>query len=70
MQVEASSSLRLESSIPTPAELLIIPNPEIQAIINDESPVCEVDGLGTATVLGGEATISTALSSTEEPYRV
>ena len=70
MQVEASSSLRLESSIPTPAELLIIPNPEIQAIINDESLVREVDGLGTATVLGGEATISSALSSTEEPSRV
>ena len=70
MQVEASSSLRLESNIPTPAELVIIPNPEIQAIINDKSPIREVDGPETATVLGGEATISTTLSSTEEPSRI
>ena len=70
MQVEVSSSLRLESNIPTPAKLVIIPNPEIQAIINDESPIREVDEPKTATVLGGEATISTTLSSIEEPSRI
>ena len=58
LQVEASSSLGVESNIPIPEELVIIPNPEIQAIINDESPTHEVEGGGT---------ISAVLSSTKEP---
>lgn len=69
MQVKASSSLRLESNIPTPAELVIVSNHEIQAIINDESPIWEVDGAGSAMALGGDATTSAALSSIEEPPR-
>ena len=68
MQVKASSSLKVESNIPILEELVIIPNPEIQAIINDESPVCEVEGAGPVASLEG-GTISAALSSTEEPPR-
>ena len=36
MQVETSFSLRKKSNIPITQELVIIPNPEIQAIINNE----------------------------------
>lgn len=60
LQVESSSSLRVENNIPIPEELVIIPNPKIQGIINDESPIREVD----------RATTSTALSSIEEPPHV
>ena len=60
LQVESSSSLKVENNIPIPEELVIIPNPKIQGIINDESPIREVD----------RATTSAALSSTEEPPHV
>lgn len=39
LQVEATSSLRNDDGIPYPSELIILPNPKIQAIINDESPI-------------------------------
>ena len=68
--MEAASSLRQEHNVPIPAELVIIPNPEIQAIINDESPVQGFEGAGPTTALGGEETTSAALSSTEEPSYV
>ena len=67
LQVEASSPLRLESNIPIPQELVIIPNPEIQAIINDESLVRKVGGTGPVAVSKGEVTNSIAVSTTEEP---
>lgn len=69
LQVKATSSLRLENNIPIPEKLVIIPNPEIQAIINDKSPVWEVDRVGPATTVGWEETIYVALSSAEEPPR-
>ena len=70
MQVKASSSLRVESNIPIPQEHVIIPNPEIQAIINDESPIREVVGTSPVVVSGGEVTNFTAVSTTKEPSRV
>ena len=69
LQIEVSSSPRVESNIPIPEELVIIPNPEIQAIINDESPAREVEGAGPAASLGG-GTISAVLSSTKESSSV
>lgn len=51
--------------MPILEELIIIPNPEIQAIINDESPFREVEGVGSTAAFGGEVTISTTVSSTE-----
>ena len=69
LQIEVSSSPRVESNIPIPEELVIIPNPEIQAIINDESLAREVEGAGPAASLGG-GTISAVLSSTKESSRV
>ena len=66
MQVESSSSLRQESNITIPEELIIIPNPEIQAIINDESPVRVVKGAGPITGSGGVVTNSAAAPTTEE----
>ncbi|KAK9989043.1 hypothetical protein SO802_029282 [Lithocarpus litseifolius] len=69
LQVKASSSLTVESNILIPEELVIIPNPKIQAIINDESPARDVKGAGPTASLGG-GTISIALSSTKEPSRV
>ena len=68
--MEAASSLRQEHNVPIPAELVIIPNPEIQAIINDESLVWGVEGAGPTKALGGEETTSAALSSTKEPSYV
>ena len=62
----ASFSLSVESNILIPEELVIITNPKIQAIINDESPALKVEGAGPAASLEG-GTISAALSSTEEP---
>lgn len=70
LQVEASSSLKVENNIPILEELFIIPNPEIQAIINDESPVCVVDGFGPAASLEGGATTFVTLSLTEETPHV
>lgn len=70
MQVESSSSLRQESNIPIPQELVIIPNPEIQTIINDESPICEVGGTSLVAGLRGEVTSSAAVSTIEEPPHV
>ncbi|KAL0008195.1 hypothetical protein SO802_009697 [Lithocarpus litseifolius] len=61
LEVEASSSFRIETNIPLPEE----PNPEIQAIINDKSAAHEVEGARSAASLGG-GTISASLSSTEE----
>ncbi|KAL0017462.1 hypothetical protein SO802_004531 [Lithocarpus litseifolius] len=69
LEVEASSSLRVESNIPIPKELVIIPNPEIQAIVNDESLAYEVEGAGLAASLKG-GTIFAALSLIKEPPRV
>ena len=68
LEVEATSSLRQERNIPIPEELVIIPNLEIQAIINDESFAREVEGARPTTSPRG-GTISAALSSTEEPPR-
>lgn len=65
LQVKASSSLRLKSNIPIPKELIIVPNPEIQDIINNESRVWEVERASPTAVLRGEATNSAAVSSTE-----
>lgn len=70
LEVEAVSPLRQECNIPIPRELVIIPNPETQAIINDESLVREVEVVGPAMALGREAITSIALSSTEELARV
>nr|POF02064.1 hypothetical protein CFP56_18187 [Quercus suber] len=68
MQVEPSSSFRQESSIPIPEELIIIPNLEIQGIINDESPVREVEGPGPTVGSGGDVTTPAAAPTTEEPF--
>jgi len=70
LQVEASFSLSLESSMPIPVELIILPNPKIQAIMNDESPIREVEGARPTAALGGEMTSSAPVSSTEEPPHV
>ena len=69
MQVETSFSLRQESNIPIPQELVIISNLEIQAIINDKSPIHEVKGVGPITGSGGKVTSLAAVSTTEEPPR-
>ena len=66
MQVDSSSSFRQESSIPIPEELIIIPNPEIQAIINDESPVHVLEGACPITRSGGVVTNSAAAPTTKE----
>ena len=66
LQVEVSSSLSQESNIPILEELIIIPNPEIQAIINGESPICKVERDGPIAGSGGELTSSVAMSTTEE----
>ena len=66
MQVESSSSLRQESNITIPEELIIIPNPEIQAIINDESPVRVVKGAGPITGSGGVVTNSATAPTAKE----
>ena len=66
-QVESLSSLRQESNIAIPQELVIIPNPEIHAIINDESLACEVGGAGLVARSGGEVTSSATMSIIEEP---
>ncbi|KAL0001574.1 hypothetical protein SO802_015355 [Lithocarpus litseifolius] len=70
LEVEAASSLRQERNVPIPAELVIIPNLEIQAIINDKSHVQGVEEVGPTTTLEGKETTSAALSSTEKPPRV
>ena len=67
MQVEPSFTLRQESNIPIPQELVIIPNPKIQAIINNESPVHKVRGVGPIARSGGEVTSLAAVSITKEP---
>lgn len=55
--------------MPIPEELIIIPNPEIQAIINDESPFREVEEVGSIAAFGGEVTSSATVSSIEGlPY--
>lgn len=64
LQVEASSSFRVENNITIPEELVIIPNPEILAIINDESLVLNVEGARLAASFEG-GTISASLSSTD-----
>ena len=66
LQVEVSSSLSQESNIPILEELIIIPNPEIQAIINDESSIHKVERDGPIAGSGGELTSSVAMSTTEE----
>lgn len=64
MQVEATSTLRQADSIPIPLELIIVPNPEIQAIINDESSVREVRGLAVVMLVVGDlASSAVELSS-------
>jgi len=67
MQVEPSSSLRQESSIPILEELIIIPNPEIQAIINDVSPVREAEGTDPTAGSVGDVINLATVSTTEEP---
>ena len=62
--------MRQKRNVPIPAKLVIILNPEIQVIINDESPVRGVEGAAPTTALGGEETTFAALSSTKEPPRV
>nr|POF00838.1 hypothetical protein CFP56_73709 [Quercus suber] len=69
MQVEASFALRQADNIPIPEELIIIPNPKIQAIINDKSLVREVEGASPITMSGGEVTSFAVVSTTEEPIR-
>ena len=66
MQVEPSSSLRQESSIPILEELIIILNPKIQAIVNDESPVCEVEGANPTAGTGGDVTTSAVAPTTRD----
>nr|POE84955.1 hypothetical protein CFP56_75806 [Quercus suber] len=68
LEVEAASSLRQERNVPILTKLVIIPNPEIQAIINDKSPIKKVERAGPTTTCGGEATTYAALSSTKEPH--
>ena len=68
--MEAASPLRLKHNVPIPEELFIIPNLKIQVIINDESPVCEVERTGPIATSGGEITSSIAVSSTDEPPQV
>nr|POE91821.1 hypothetical protein CFP56_65366 [Quercus suber] len=65
LEMEVASSLRQEHNVPIPAELVIIPNVDIQAIINDESPAQGVEGAGPTVTLGGEEITFVALSSTE-----
>ena len=66
LQVEVSSSLRLESSMPIHVELIILFNPEIHAIINNESPVREVVMARPTAALGGRMTSFAPVSSTED----
>nr|POE66783.1 hypothetical protein CFP56_68838 [Quercus suber] len=66
LEVEAASSLRQERNVPILTKLVIIPNPEIQAIINDKSPIKKVERAGPTTTCGGEATTYAALSLTKE----
>ena len=56
--------------MPILVELVILPNLETEAIINDESPVREVEGAGPIAALGGEMTSSIPVSSTKEPPHV
>nr|POE69888.1 hypothetical protein CFP56_38096 [Quercus suber] len=70
LEVEAASPLRLECNVPIPEELVIIPNPEIQAIINDKSPIHEVERTGPIAISGGEITSSVVVSATDEPPQV
>ena len=60
LEVEVASPLRLEHNVPILGKLVIIPNLEIQAIINDESPVREVERIGPIATLGGDITSSVA----------
>lgn len=62
MQVEASFSLRLDDSIPIPTKLIIVPNLEIQNIINDESSVREARGPPVVNPVANDLA-----SSEEEP---
>ena len=70
LEVEVASPLRLKRNAPILEELVIIPNPEIQAIINDESPVREVERTSPITILRGKITSSTVMSSTDKPPQV
>ena len=70
LEVEVASPFRQECNVPIPRELVIMPNPEIQAIINDKSPVHKVERTGPITTSGGEITSSKAVSSTNEPPQV
>ena len=45
---------------------MIIPNPEIQAIVNDESPVRVVEGVGPIAGSREEVTKSVSVSSMDE----
>lgn len=64
MQVEATATLRQADSISIPPELIIVPNPKIQAIINDESSVREVGGSTVVMpVVGDLASFTVELSS-------
>lgn len=65
MQVEASFALRQADNIPIPSKLIIASNLEIQAIINDESPVLEVEGASPTVVSGGDMTSSAVVSTTK-----
>ena len=62
--------MRKKRNVNIPAKLVIILNPEIQVIINDESPIRGVKEAEPTTALGGEKTTFAALSSTKEPPRV
>lgn len=67
LEVEATSPLMLEHNVLIPKELVIIPNPKIQAIINDESLIREIERTGPIAISGGEITSSTVVSSTDKP---
>ena len=70
LEVEVASPFRPECNVPIPRELVIMPNPEIQAIINDKSPVHEVERIGPIATSRGEITSSKVVSSTNEPPQV
>ena len=70
LEVEGASPLWQKCNVPIPGELVIIPNPEIQAIIIDESPTREVERTGPIATSRGEITCSAAVSSTNKPPQV
>ena len=70
LEMEGASPLRQKCNVPIPRELVIIPNPEIQAIIIDESSICEVERTGPIATSRGEITSSAAVSFTDKPPQV